>query len=284
MRRKRRKSKKAASRRNEPATGTWGRNILVVEARQDFDDLGAAPPVGAERTCVVTRQTHAPDQLIRFVLGPENVVVPDIKRKLPGRGVWVGLSRDLVAQAVKKQAFSRALKEKVVAAADLPDLVERLLRRDALQALSIANKAGVVTTGFARVESAVASGAVCALIHASDGAADGKRKLGQSLRRRFGPESRPEIGIFTVDELDAALGRGNVVHAALGLGPAAKVFLASSRRLAVYRGDEEAGVPSGTEEITPRVGGELTNNMALEQDFKADGTNGQGPGTHERYE
>jgi uncharacterized protein len=296
--RKAKRAKKAASRRYEPATGTWGQSILVVDARQDIDETDAAPPVGPERTCVVTRQTLHPDQLIRFVLGPENTVFPDLKRKLPGRGVWVGLSKELVAQAVKKQAFSRALKEKVVASPDLPDLVEHLLRRDALQALSIANKTGAVTTGFAKVESAVASGAVCALIHASDGAADGKRKLGQSLRRRFGPEGRPEIGIFTVDELNAALGRGNVVHAALGLGPAAKVFLASSRRIAVYRGDKEAGVPSGAEEMTPhgkdltprgeilapRGGVELTNNMALEQDFNADGTNGQGPGTHERYE
>ncbi len=248
-------------------------------------DMRAVPPAGAERTCVVTRQVRDPDELIRFVLGPENVVVPDIKRKLPGRGVWVSLSRKILAQAVKKQVFARALKEKAVASADLPDLVERLLRRDALQALSIANKAGLVITGFAKVEAAIGSGAVCALIHASDGAADGKRKLGQALRRKFGQESRPEVGDFDVDELDAALGRGNVVHAALGIGPAAKVFLASSRRFAVYRGDGEVGCPSrGQDLIAPSRGVDLTNSTALEQDSNADGTNGQGPGTHERYE
>ncbi len=92
----------------------------------------AAPPGGAERTCVVTRQARDPDELIRFVLGPENAVVPDIKRKLPGRGVWVGLSRDLVAKAVKKQVFARALKDKAIAAQDLPELIDNLLRRDAL--------------------------------------------------------------------------------------------------------------------------------------------------------
>ncbi len=257
---------------------------MVVEARQELGDTDAGPQAtphgGVERTCAVTRQTRRPDELIRFVLGPENAVVPDLKRKLPGRGVWVGLSKSLVAQAVKKQAFARALKEKVVASADLPDLVERLMRRDALQALSMANKVGLVTTGFAKVEAAINSGAVCALIHAEDGAADGKRKLGQVLRRKFGEESRPEIGAFTVDELDAALGRGNVVHAALAPGSAAKVFLASSRRFAVYRGDEEAGAPSRGADLTKS----LTTNMALEQDFNADGTNGQGPGTHERYE
>jgi predicted RNA-binding protein YlxR (DUF448 family) len=265
---------------------------LVVDARQELDEVGDVPPVGTERTCVVTRQAKHPDELIRFVLGPEDAIVPDLKRKLPGRGVWVGLSKKLVALAIKKQVFARALKEKVNASADLPDLIERLLRRDALQALSIANKAGLVTTGFAKVESAVNAGAVCALIHASDGAADGKRKLGQVLRRRFGDERRPEIGVFAVDELDSALGRGNVVHAALGVGPAAKVFLASSRRLALYRGDDEAEAPSAGAETAPREGTELTpcggtqltTNKALEQDFNADGTNGLGPGTHERYE
>jgi uncharacterized protein len=261
---------------------------LVVEARQDLGDTdegpkagsSAAPHAGVERTCVVTRQTRHPDDLIRFVQGPENAVVADLKRKLPGRGVWVGLSKDLVAQAIKKQAFSRALKEKVVAAPDLPDLIERLLRRDALQALSMANKVGLVTTGNAKVESAIQSGAVCALIHASDGAADGKRKLGQALRRKFGADSRPEVGAFTVEELNSALGRGNVVHAALSPGSAAKVFLASARRLAVYRGDEDAEAPSGEAVLTNN----LTTNLALEQDFNADGTNGQGPGTYERYE
>jgi hypothetical protein len=260
------------------------RGILVLDARQDPDDTDdgpkAAPRAGVERTCVVTRRTRHPDELIRFVQGPDNDVVPDLKRKLPGRGVWVSLSKALVAQAIKKQAFSRALKEKLVASPDLPDLIEKLLRRDALQALSMANKVGLVTTGNAKVESAIQSGSVCALIHASDGAADGKRKLGQVLRRKFGEDSRPEIAAFTIDELDSALGRGNVVHAALAPGSAAKVFLASARRLAVYRGDEDAEAPAGEAVSTNN----LTTNMALEQDFNADGTNGQGPGTYERYE
>jgi predicted RNA-binding protein YlxR (DUF448 family) len=241
--------------------------LVLVEDR-DMDDRDDAP-AGAERTCAVTRATLPPEQMIRFVLGPDDAVVPDIKRKLPGRGVWVGLSKDLVAQAVKKQVFSRGLKAKALAAPDLPELIDRLLARDALQALSIANKAGLVTTGFAKVETAIATGVASALVHARDGASDGKRKLGQALRRKYGPEGRTEIGIFSGEELDAALGRGNVTHAALASGPAAKVFLASSRRLAVYRGGEDV---------------ELTKDTALESDSEAEGTNGQGPGTHERHE
>ena len=242
---------------------------MVLETQLDFDDACEdALPAGAERTCVVTRQKRPPEELIRFVLGPDHAVVADLKRKLPGRGVWIGLSKVLVAQAVKKQVFSRGLREKAVAAPDLPDLIERLLARDALQALSMANKAGLVTTGFAKVEAAIADGSVSALVHARDGKADGKRKLGQAVRRKFGLGGLPEVGSFLTIELDSALGRGNVVHAALGIGPAAKVFLASSRRIAVYRGEDDT---------EPAVAGiDLTNDEALEQDFTAERTNGSG--------
>jgi predicted RNA-binding protein YlxR (DUF448 family) len=241
---------------------------LVLEQQLELDDACEdALPAGAERTCVVTREKRAPEDLIRFVLGPDQTIFPDLKRKLPGRGVWVGLSKALVAQAVKKQLFSRGLREKALASPDLPDLVERLLVRDALQSLSMANKAGLVTTGFAKVEAAIGEGEVSALVHARDGKNDGKRKLGQALRRQFGPRARPEIGAFLTEELDAALGRGNVVHAALGIGPAAKVFLASTRRVALYRGEDEA---------EPAAAGiDLTKDEALEQDFRADVANGQ---------
>jgi predicted RNA-binding protein YlxR (DUF448 family) len=243
---------------------------LTLETKQDLVAPVAAPRKGEapeERTCVVTRQTGAPDELIRFVLGPDQAVVPDLKRKLPGRGVWVGLSKALVAQAVKKQLFSRGLREKALASPDLPELIETLMRRDAAQGLALANKAGLVTSGFAKVESAIGSGKIAALIHAVDGAPDGKRKLRQALRRRFGDSMPPDIDLLTTDELDSALGRGNVVHAALGIGSAAKVFLASARRLALYRGDGEAAAPDGGED--------LTTTEALEQDFEADGANGR---------
>ncbi|PPQ26995.1 hypothetical protein CCR94_20920 [Rhodoblastus sphagnicola] len=212
-------------------------------------DVSSDEESGSERTCAVTREKAPPEEMLRFVLGPDGFVVPDIKRKLPGRGVWIGLSRQRVAAAVKKQVFARSLKNKALAAPDLPEMVESLLRRDALQTLSLANKAGLVTAGFVKVEKAIEAGDVGALLHARDGKADGKRKLGQALRRRHGAEGKPEIGLFSTDEIDAALGRVHVVHAALGNGAATKVLLASCRRLAVYRGDEEADSPAGGEDL-----------------------------------
>jgi uncharacterized protein len=252
---------------------------LALETGQDLairPDASQVEAAAPERTCVVTRQQRAPDELIRFVLGPDHAVVPDLKHKLPGRGVWVGLSRDLVAQAVKKQLFARGLKDKAIAAPDLPGLIETLLTRDAMQGLALANKAGLATTGFAKVESVIASGKIAALIHARDGAEDGKRKMRQALRRRFGEHMPPEFEILTTEEMDSALGRGNVVHAAIGTGAAAKVFLASARRLALYRGDGEAEGPGR--------GRDLTVDVALQHDCEADGANAEAPGTHERYE
>ena len=248
---------------------------MTLETGQDRLEP-AAPLAGAgpERSCIVTRTTAAPEKLIRFVLGPDHAVVPDLKRKLPGRGVWVGLSKILVAQAVKKQLFSRGLREKAVASPDLPDLIETLLARDAAQGLALANKAGLVTTGFAKVEAAIVSGKIAALVHARDGAADGKRKLRQALRRRFGAEAPPEFEVLTIDEMDSALGRGNVVHAAIGAGPAAKVFLASARRLALYRGDDDKD--------GPERGADLTANEAFGQDSEASDATGRDEAAHDR--
>jgi predicted RNA-binding protein YlxR (DUF448 family) len=195
---------------------------------------------GPERTCIVTRTKGAPEDMIRFVLGPGEAVVPDIRRKLPGRGVWVTASAARVAEAVKKHAFARGFKKKAAAPENLAAEVDALLTMDCLQSLSIANKAGMVAAGFGKVEEAIAGGGLAGLIHASDGGADGVRKLGQSLRRRFGEgDVRPRIALFRSDQLDLALGRANVIHAALLSGAASDAFLARCRKLAMYRAAEQ---------------------------------------------
>jgi predicted RNA-binding protein YlxR (DUF448 family) len=198
---------------------------------------------GPERMCVVTRERRAPEELIRFVLGPEGTVVPDIQAKLPGRGVWVTGRAKLVEDAVRRQAFSRGLKANAKAAATLPADVDALLERDCLQSLSLANKAGAVVTGFTKVETAIASGKIALLLHASDASADGTRKLAQVLRRKFGTACPPQINLFASRQLDLALGRANVVHAALKAEPASRAFLARCRRLAVYRSASLASEP-----------------------------------------
>ena len=199
---------------------------------------------GSERTCIVTRARLSPDEMLRFVAGPDGLVVADIKRKLPGRGVWVSADAKNVAEAAKKQLFARSLKCAVKASPQLADEVDAMLERDALQFFSIANKAGLVVTGSAKVESAIAKGGVIALIHATDGGADGIRKLGQAVTRRFGEAASgvPRIALFQSAQLDLALGRANVIHAALMAGPASDALpLAKCRRLDSYRSGRQPG-------------------------------------------
>lgn len=198
---------------------------------------------GSERTCILNRTAGSPDGLLRFVVGPDGAVVPDLKARLPGRGAWVTATRAAVAEAVRRKLFARAFRREVQAPADLADLVERLLDAQMTASLSLANKAGAVIAGFAKVEAAIAGEDVAGLIHASDGGDDGVRKLGQSLRRRFGEEAAnvPRVTLFTSLQLDLALGRMNVIHAALLAGGPSNNFLARCTALEVFRTGDTAG-------------------------------------------
>lgn len=204
---------------------------------------------GSQRTCIVTRAKLPPDELMRFVLSPDGDVVPDLKRKLPGRGVWVQATAKAVAEAVRRKAFARGFKESAQAPADLPDRVDALLEKDALQSLSMANKAGLVVAGAFKVETEIASQTPAALIHARDGSPDGARNIAAALRRRGETAETPRVELFESSQLDLALGRANVIHAALRKGAASDAFLARCRRLAHFRaGGMAEGSPDGDAE------------------------------------
>jgi uncharacterized protein len=195
-------------------------------------DTGAAE---TQRRCVVTRARRSRDDLIRFVLGPDGAVVPDLKEKLPGRGVWLTAAHETIAEAVRRKAFGRAFKADAKAPDGLADHVGSLLADSALAALSLANKAGEVVFGHAKVEEALAKGRVIALIHASDAAVDGCRKLDGKARAATEGRGLPAVCAFTADELGLASGRANVIHAALIQGGAARKFLAAASRVERYR-------------------------------------------------
>jgi uncharacterized protein len=197
----------------------------------------AKTEVGSERTCIVTGEKDSPEAMLRFALGPDGSVVPDLRRELPGRGVWTRLSLDTVRRAAERGAFSRAFRAHAVAAKGLEAKVDTLLERETLQALSMANKAGLVVTGAFKVDSASDIGAVAVLIRASDGAADGAAKREGALRARLGDaaDAIPRINLFSSSQLDLALGKANVIHAALKSGAATSAFLARAERLRRYR-------------------------------------------------
>jgi predicted RNA-binding protein YlxR (DUF448 family) len=200
-----------------------------------------------ERTCIVTREAKGPAGLIRFVLGPDHQVVPDLRHKLPGRGVWVTARSDLVEEAAKRRLFSRAFKTEAKAPETLAQDIERILRDDLRQGLALANKAGAVITGFFKVESAITDKPIVALIHAAEAAEDGRRKLANQLRKRLGDaiSGFPVIQDLSNDELSLALGRSHVIHAALVAGAGSDGFLNRWHRYCTYCGSEaNQAVPS----------------------------------------
>ena len=203
----------------------------MAEAQIDELDAGRQNSgLATERFCAATRAVKPIDDLIRFVIGPDGVV-PDIKRKLPGRGLWVTADRATLANAIARNVFARGFKRDVRVTAELVDLTERLLVKAALDALAIAGKSGLAVTGFARVEAALTHELVAGLLHAANAGADGRSKLAGVLRRRPDGEKLPVITAFSSDQLDLALGRSNVVHAALLAGPASNAFLTRFARL-----------------------------------------------------
>jgi len=204
------------------------------------EELDAGPRKGgpgAERLCAVSRTVKPVDDLIRFVVGPDGVV-PDLKRKLPGRGLWVSAERATLKDAIARNVFARGFKREVRVTPELLDQTEHLLVRSALDALAIAGKSGLVAAGFAKAEAALGRDRVVGLIHASDAGADGVAKLAGALRRRDDADSIAIIKAFTTAQLDLALGRSNVVHAALLAGSANDTFLARFARLERFRTGE----------------------------------------------
>jgi predicted RNA-binding protein YlxR (DUF448 family) len=215
----------------------------MIAATQDTDLATALDrgPSTAQRTrmCVATRTVQPVSELIRFVVGPDGEVVADVKNKLPGRGIWVTATRDALLEAVKRKAFSRGFKRDVRLPPDLADRTERLLERAVLDALAMAGKAGLVAAGFGKTESALDHEDVVGLLHAAGAASDGTRKLDAASRRRRSEAPPVVIGFLNSAQLDLALNRPNVVHAALLAGPASETFLARCRRLERFRtGDQ----------------------------------------------
>ncbi len=172
-------------------------------------------------------------RLIRFVAGPDGTVVPDLGRKLPGRGLWVEASRASVETAAKKGLFSRAAKARLAAPADLADQVEAQLRTRFLAALGLARRSGDLALGFEKVVAALKAGKAELLVEASDGAQDGRRKVLSAAKAS--PRPPLVVGLFGSDELGLALGAENVVHGACLAGRASDRWTFDARRLSGFR-------------------------------------------------
>ena len=189
----------------------------------------ASPKEAPRRRCIVTGETGGRDGLVRFVIGPDARVVPDIAGKLPGRGLWLQCRRDIVRQAISKRSFERAARAKVAVDDDLDRRVEELLSRRLIDLIGMARRAGLAVQGFAKVSALVRAGEAAVLIAAADGAEDGRRKL------RALASALPCIEALNTAELGRAFGRDSTVHAALRAGRLASALLQEAARLRAYR-------------------------------------------------
>ncbi len=210
----------------------------MADRRREHDDAEPAPDHGGgHRLCAATRAALDPKDLIRFVAGPDGAIVPDLARRLPGRGVWVTAEKSIVQRAVASNVFARSLKRAVKADPQLADRVEQLLLKRTLDALALANKAGLVTTGFQQVDELIEKGGATVLVQAADAAEGGRDKLARkytAVRQSRGQET-PSVTSLTTEQMSLAMGRSNVVHAALIQGGATQKFLLEAERLRRYR-------------------------------------------------
>lgn len=189
----------------------------------------AATAESPRRRCIVTGEVKDKSEMVRFVVGPDGRVVPDVAANLPGRGLWLTASRAVVETAVAKGRFARAARDHTISEVDLADQVGRLLARRCLDRIGLARRAGQAVTGFEKVRACLRQDDAAVLLAASDGGGDGRAKL------RGLAGTIPEVAVFSRAELSSALGRENVVHAALRAGGLAQKFMMDAARLAGFR-------------------------------------------------
>ena len=212
--------------------------MLAVAQNSELDCGATSVAPGTERTCALTRELKPASEMIRFVLGPAGEVVPDVKRKLPGtRHLDHGIPRGDRRRHQTQRFCPRFQTGRAGCRGSRRARTDQLIERAAIDALAIAGKAGTVISGFTRVEAAVGRDDILALIHAADAGDEGKRKLDAALRRQTTGKSSEivVIDVFTGAQLDLALNRPNVVHAALLAGPGSETFLTRVARLRYFR-------------------------------------------------
>jgi len=183
----------------------------------------------AERRCIATGDSQATFGLIRFVVGPDGAIVPDIAGKLPGRGIWVSADRDALTRAIGKKLFSRAAKMQVTVSDTLLADVEAMLAKRVINLISLARKSGDAITGFEKVKDAATQGRVAVLLQAFDGS------IGQTGKIRPPVGENTHITCLSAQELGVAFGRENVIHAALAAGGLAERVVEEAARLVGVR-------------------------------------------------
>jgi predicted RNA-binding protein YlxR (DUF448 family) len=216
--------------------------------------------MGPWRRCIVTGEVHRKAELLRFVVGPDGRIVPDVAGRLPGRGLWLSPSRNVVKTACDKKAFARAARRAVETPDNLDDLAERLLARRLQEGLALARRAGVAVAGHEKVRAVLRSGPVGVLFAAADAGTDGQARR-RALLDGHAAGTPALIACLSGSELGVAFGRDRAVHVAVRPGKLAERLVADAARLAGFR----AAVPAA-----PRVRAEESDQYDAEQRNRAE--------------
>ena len=192
------------------------------------------------RKCVATATVLEKSEMLRFVVSPDNVVTPDIKAKLPGRGAWVTAEKAMVEQVIAKNLFNKAFKHKVKIIDDMADLIGDLLKKDVLDALSICRKTGDLQMGHLKAEESILSGRTRIYVVANDAGKDTRKKLTAKMRTIAAKKGKKTyiIDHFSTAELVKCLGQSKVIHVAIKTGPMAVSLLAKIEKWDRYNGKQ----------------------------------------------
>ncbi|UHS57941.1 RNA-binding protein [Agrobacterium vaccinii] len=218
---------------------------MISQAHEPDDllDEELVEGTGSERMCIVTRQSGTPDELVRFVAGPDKSVVPDLKRQLPGRGCWVTPERALIEKAIAKKLFARALKTDVKTGPELLEMMDRLMAQQLTGMMNMARKAGQFISGATKVDASVRSGHALAVFHATDAAPDGVRKINQARKAwtlGSGAETEiPSFRLFSEQEMDELMGQNAFIHACALAGQAGEGVVKRAKMLERYRNGDK---------------------------------------------
>jgi predicted RNA-binding protein YlxR (DUF448 family)/ribosomal protein L30E len=192
------------------------------------------PETGPLRRCLVLRESFARETMLRFVAGPEQNLVFDISATLPGRGMWLSASGDVIQKSLKQGVFSRAAKQRLNVPADLRERVEAALRRRICDLIGLARRGGEAISGFEKAREWLVQGKAALVVQAADGSAE--------ERARFtGGRDIPVLAVLTAVELGRIFGRDQAVHVAIASGGLAAKIQIEFLRLAGVAGANVSG-------------------------------------------
>ena len=203
------------------------------------EDADADEEKGPFRRCIVTRERHLAETMIRFVVGPDRMVVPDLKAGLPGRGMWLSARRDVLETALARKAFARAARAEVLVPAEMPAIIEAALKRRVIEVLGLTRRAGQAVCGFSKAREWLAADRAALIVQALDGSVDERARL-------LSGRTVPVIAPLPAQELGQIFGRDHAVHVAVSAGRLATMLLTETERLGgISRTRTKADQPGG---------------------------------------